>query len=132
MSVPATIADVIVADFLQPTIERLSAQLSRNIELTVTLAFEGERVQRKICSAQHDARKYLVGEVRIAASDTAIKGRYKYNLQCVLPEEAALEGFSGIRLSGAVVLDGSVAKNDYSGFLYTYNEWDWGKKVRDV
>lgn len=132
MGVQDTLTDVVVADFLKPKIDRLSEQLRRNIGLTVKLALGDSKVQRKIFSSKHDAFKELDGEVRIVASDTAIEGRYKYNLQCILHEEPELEGFSGIRLNGAVVIGETQAKNDYSGFMYTYNEWDWGKKVRDL
>jgi hypothetical protein len=132
MDVQGTLVDLIVADFLQPTIDRLSEQLHRNITLVVKLVLDGAKVKRQIASKSAANFRDLVGEVRIVASDTAISGRYKYNLQCVLPDEADLEGFSGIRLNGAILLDGDAGKNDYSGFAYTYNEWGWGKKVRDL
>jgi hypothetical protein len=132
MGVQEILTDAITTDFLQPTIDRLSEQLRRNIALTVKLALDGQRVQRRILSVQRDGFQKLDGEVRIIASNTAVNGRYKYNLQCVLPEQDELEGFSGIRLNGAVFLDGSGPRNDYSGFLYTYNEWGWGKKLRDM
>lgn len=35
-------------------------------------------------------------------------------------------------LNGAVVINGNSESNDYSGFMYTYNEWDWGAKVRNL
>lgn len=132
MEIQDTLTDVIVADFLQPIIDRLSKQLHRNITLVVKLAMDGAKAQRKIASKGPANFKDLVGEVRIVASDTAISGRYKYNLQCVFPEDAELKGFSGIRLNGAILLDGNAGINDYSGFTYTYNDWNWGKKVRDL
>ncbi len=65
------------------------------------------------------------------ASDTAIEDRYKYSLQCVFPVDPELCGLSGIRMKGAVILGEKAAKHDYPGFMYTYNEWDWSKVVRD-
>jgi hypothetical protein len=132
MSDAEVLAEIITVDFLRPSIERLGEQLRRNIGLKVKLVLDKETIQREIFSTMRDDFQSINGEVRVLASDTAIRGRYKYYLQCLFPEQEGLDGFSGIRLNGAVVVDGSVKANEYSGFLYTYNEWSWGKKVRDM
>ncbi len=132
MAVTEVIVDAIIDDFLQPTIERLGEQLRRNIELSLKLALGNESVQRHIISSRRDHFDNIIGEVRVLAADTAIAGRYKYDLQCLLPRQDDLEGFSGLRLSGAVVVGGTIPENKYYGFIYTYNEWNWGKKFRDL
>ncbi|WP_156404964.1 hypothetical protein [Sphingomonas sp. Root241] len=126
------IGEVIASDFLQPTVERLGQQLRRNIKLRLKVALDGESTECRISSSEQEGFEILDGETRVLASDTAIAGRYKYHLQCIFPEQSDLEGFSGIRLNGAVVINGNCESNDYSGFMYTYNEWDWGAKVRDL
>jgi len=132
MTVTEVIADAIITDFLQPTIERLGEQLRRNIEVSLKIAFGNESLERHIISSKRDHFDNLVGEVRVLTADTAISGRYKYDLQCLFPQQDDLKGFSGLRLNGAVVTDGAISENKYSGFIYTYNEWLWGKKFRDL
>lgn len=132
MTTARDIGEVIVFDFLLPTIERLSEQLQRNIRLILKVALDGDTTECRISSPEQTGFEFLDGEARVLASDTAIAGRYKYHLQCIFPEQSDLEGFSGIRLNGAVVINGNSQKNDYSGFMYTYNEWDWGAKVRSL
>jgi hypothetical protein len=132
MATANDISEVIASDFLQPTVERLSQQLRRNIRLRLKITLDGNVAECRIFSSQQEGFETLDGETRVLASDTAIAGRYKYHLQCIFPEQSGLEGFSGIRLNGAVVINGNSESNDYSGFMYTYNEWDWGAKVRNL
>ncbi|WP_138983974.1 hypothetical protein [Sphingomonas elodea] len=132
MGTAKKIGDVIASDFLQPTIERLSQQLMRNISLRLKVVLDGDATECRIFSSEKAELEYLEGEVRVLASDTAIAGRYKYHLQCIFSEQSDLEGFSGIRLNGAVVIEGNSGNNYYSGFMYTYNEWDWGAKIRSL
>jgi len=131
MRIADVIADVIIADFLKPTVERLGKQLGRNIHLNVILKIDGDLASREIASTHRAGFTDLAGKARISASDTAISDRYKYNLQCIFDEQSDLEGFSGIRLNGAISLKGDRGKNEYSGYLFSYNEWNWGKKLRD-
>ena len=132
MATANDISEVIVSDFLQPTVERLSQQLRRNIKLKLKVVLHGETAERRISSSNQEGFETLDGETRVLASDTSIAGRYKYYMQCIFPEQGDLEGFSGIRLNGAIVINGNSESNDYSGFVYTYNEWDWGAKVRNL
>lgn len=132
MATPNDIGEVIASDFLQPAIERLSQQLHRNIKLRIKVVLDGETAESCICSSKRDGFEMLDGETRVLASDTAIAGRYKYSLQCIFSEQSELEGFSGIRMNGAVLINGSYRSNEYSGFIYTYNEWDWGSRVRNL
>ncbi|MCB5426410.1 hypothetical protein H0274_14190 [Altererythrobacter sp. CC-YST694] len=131
MTTAKDIGEVIASDFLLPTIERLSQQLRRNIRLRLKVVLDGDATESRISSPEQAGFGSLDGEVRVLASDTAVAGRYKYHLQCIFSEQSDLEGFSGIRLNGAVVIRGNYENNDYSGFMYTYNEWDWGAKVRN-
>jgi hypothetical protein len=132
MATAKDIGEVIASDFLQPTVERLGGQLRRNISLRLKVALDGETTECQIFSSEREGFERLDGEARVLASDTAIAGRYKYHLQCIFHEQDDLEGFSGIRLNGAVVICGDSEGNDYSGFIYTYNEWNWGAKVRNL
>lgn len=125
------IVDVIADDFLVPTIDRLSRQLNRNIFLDVSLRFLEKKAYRKLEVSKKTDQPDLHGNVRVVASDTAVQGRFKYDLQCIFPESDGLEDFSGIRLNGAVVINKTSAENKYDGFAYTYNQRDWGKKLRD-
>lgn len=131
MGIANVITDTIIADFLGPTIERLGKQLGRNIHLDVGLKVDEDVVRRQVISTPRAGFDDLAGEVRIVASDTAIADRYKYHLQCIFEEQPNLEGFSGIRMNGAIRINDADSENDYSGFLYSYNEWDWGKKLRN-
>lgn len=132
MATAKDIGEVITSDFLLPTIERLSQQLQRNIRLKLKVVLDGEATECRISSSGQAGLESLDGEARVLASDTAIVGRYKYHLQCIFSEVSDLEGFSGIRLNGAVVINADSENNDYSGFMYTYNEWNWGAKVRSL
>ena len=132
MTTANDIGDVIASDFLQPTVERLGQQLGRNIRLRLKVVLDSETTECRILSSEREGFETLDGEARVLASDTAIADRYKYHLQCIFPEESNLKGFSGIRLNGAVVVNGNSESNDYSGFIYTYNEWEWGAKVRNL
>ncbi len=124
------ISKIIASDFIAPTIERLSKQLGKNIELKLKVALDSDMVESEILSLPKIGLERIFGEARVLVSNTAIAGRYKYHLQCIFPERSDLEGFSGIRLNGALMIEGDREQNDYSGFMYTYNEWDWGAKVR--
>lgn len=132
MTTAKNIGEIVASDFLVPTIERLSEQLQKNIRLRFKVVLDGDAIECRISSPEQTGFAFLEGEARVLASDTAIAGRYKYHLQCIFPEQNDLEGFSGIRLNGAIVIDGNSGINEYSGFIYTYNEWDWGAKVRSL
>lgn len=61
--------DVIISDFLKPTIDRLSEQLYRNIWLPVTLMLDKEKVDRLISTTVNKFFKDMHGDDRIVASD---------------------------------------------------------------
>lgn len=132
MTTAKDIGEVIGSSFLRPTIERISRQIRRNIRLRLKVVLDGNTTECEIFSSEQNGFEALDGEARVLAADTAIAGRYKYHLQCIFPEQSDLEGFSGIRLNGAVMINENSENNDYSGFIYTYNEWDWGAKVRNL
>ena len=132
MTTAQALLNAITDDFLYPTMRRLSEQLNRNITLDVALKFDEIVARRKITIENNNNFQYLEGEVRILSSDTAVKDRYKYELQCIFPESEGLDDFSGLRLMGAIIMGVDMPKNDYSGFAYTYNVREWGKKFRYI
>ena len=129
MDTEALLLNAIASDFLQPTADRLADQLHRRIELVVSLKLDAKSCERTVVAGTLE-RPSLCGAVRIRASDTAIPDRYKYDLQCILPDDG-LDGFSGMRLKGAVRLTPIHAINEYPGFTYNYNCWEWSAKLRD-
>lgn len=132
MTTAKDIGEVIASDFLLPTVERLSEQLQKNIRLGLKVVLDEDTKEFEISSSEQTNFEYLHGEVRVLASDTAISGRYKYHLQCIFSKQSDLEGFSGIRMNGAIVIKENYKENNYSGFVYTYNKWDWGAKFRNL
>ena len=132
MATAKDIGEVIGSGFLRPISERISRQVRRNIRLRLKVVLDGNATECEFFSSEQNGFETLDGEARVLVADTAIAGRYKYHLQCIFPEPNDLEGFSGIRLNGAVVINENSENNDYSGFIYTYNEWDWGAKVRNL
>ena len=129
MSLGDVVLTAIVADFLQPTMDRLAQQLERRIDLEICLKLPPDSLMCSIYAGGTELTP-LGGVARISASESAVPNRYKYNLQCIF-QDGGLDGFSGLRLKGAVVVSSEGGENDYSGFAYTYNEWSWSAKLRD-
>lgn len=129
MSLGNVVLTAIEVDFLQPTMDRLAGQLERRIDVEVCVKLSLESLTRSICAGETGS-KPLGGVARIVASESAVPNRYKYDLQCIFHDDG-LDGFSGLRLKGAVIVSPQGGENDYSGFAYTYNEWSWSAKLRD-
>lgn len=132
MTVAQTMAQVIIANFLQRRIDQISQEVGRSFDLRFKLVLDDETVLREVCSPRRVDANPIVGEVRVLAAAIFVKGKYKYKLQCLFERSEDLQGFSGISTKGVVKVDGEVGVNKNHGYINSHNEWNWREEFLEL
>ncbi|GEM_PF-2870121 len=123
--IAGSLLKAITADFIQPTSDKLSADINRTVIMQVRLKIDDKAVGRRVISEAGSHAPKFIGTTHIRAKRTSTENKYKFILQCIFSRDRTIKDISGFQTNGYVFLGFDDATINHAGCTYSHNDWLW-------